>query len=290
MPIYEQTYRTFDGKARTSFRWWTLMVQELRVLSQSWAFRGLFGLGLLHVFFRGIQVLGYDLISTRPEKYAVSLQDIAILAVNPRMFFDFIRIQSPIVFVTTILAGSGMISNDFRYNLMEVYFSKPLTWRDYVLGKCAALTVVGLMLTMVPGLLLLVMHLLLLPSMDTVRETYWWAGSISLFSLALVLPCSLGVLASSSLLRSQRFAGIAVFMVLLGDSTIGTTLPNLLHERNYLILAFPMAINHIGQILFEDKRLEFDLPWKWAALFIALVCLFSLWIICRKVRRAEVAT
>ena len=290
MPIYEQTYRTYEGKARGWLRWWVMVTQELRVLSRSWAFRGLFGLGMLHVFFRGIQVLGYDLISSRPERYAISLQDIAMLEVNTRMFFDFIRMQSPIVFVTTILAGSGMIANDFRYNLMEIYFSKPLTWRDYVVGKSVALIIVGLLLTAVPGLLLLAMHNLLLPGMDTLRETYWWAGSITLFSLALVLPCALGVLAGSALLSSQRFAGIAVFMVLLGDSTIGTTLPNLLHERNYLIIAFPMAINHVGQHLFKDSRLEFDLHWKWAVLFIALVCLVSLWVVCRKARRAEVAT
>ncbi len=289
MPVYRQTYRTYEGEARPWFRWATMIGQELRVLFQSWTFRGLFGLGALHILFRALQVFSYDTVQSNPESPLAALpQLMAALTVNERMFFDFIRLQSPIVFLVTIMAGSGMICNDFRFNLVEIYFSKPLTWRDYVLGKTCALGLVGLLLTAIPGVFLLVLHNMFLPSWENLRTTIPWGLSVVAFSFVLVAPCALGVLAGSALLRSQRFAGIAVFMLLFGNLTIGTILPEVLHERNYLVIALPMAINHVGQHLFHQKRLIFDLHWQWSAVYIGAVCLFALMIICWRARRAEI--
>jgi len=314
VPVFEQTYRRYDGKAKASFRWRTMVRQELRVISRSWAFRGLFGLGMLHAFLRFIQVLAFDSFTLKKRALEQMLQEMAngplagntyaidqiqkqlvwidkyldLFQINASTFFDFIRIQSPIVFITMILAGSGMICNDARNNLMEVYFSKPLNWRDYVFGKCVALSAVGFLMTAAPALFLIVFHNLVLPGADTFQDSLFWTSATVFFSMSLVLPCTFGILASSASIRSQRFAGIAVFMVLFGDLTIGTTLQGLMNEPNYLILAFPVAINHVGQHLFQQRELLYNLPWKWSVSYIVGVCLITLSVICFKVRRAEV--
>ena len=291
MPVYRQTYRTYEGAVRRWFRWRTIVAQELRVLFRSWAFRGLFAAGMLHVLLRMIQIMAYDIVVADEDNVLRTvLPNMELFKVNTQTFYDFIAIQCPLVFVTTILAGAGMVCNDFRHNLIEVYFSKPLTWRDYVLGKTVSLLVVGMLLTAIPALFLLALHNAFLPSMATLRDTYWWAGSILAFSCAMVFPCALGVLASSSLFRSQRFAAVAVFMVTFADLTLGTALPSMLHENDFLILAFPIAINHVGERAFQLSTHAFDLDWRWSALSITSVCLAALWIVCRRVRRAETAT
>jgi hypothetical protein len=145
------------------------------------------------------------------------------------------------------------------------------------------------MLTAVPGLILVILHNLLVPSWKTLSATYWFPWAIVAFSLVIVRPCALGVLASSALLKSQRFAAISVFMILFANSAMGGILVWAMHKPNYAIVAFPAVIDQLGGILFRQKHLVLTMHWTWPALFEAAVCLGCLWIICRAVKRAEVA-
>jgi ABC-type transport system involved in multi-copper enzyme maturation permease subunit len=275
---------------RRRFRWWIMVQQELRVIARSRLFLALVILECLHVFFRLLQIFTYDTLNSSPASpLTQAFRQIALLSVNSTTFLDFIRLQTGLVFLATILAGAGMICNDYKNNLMEIYFSKPLTWRDYVLGKFTALILVGLGFTAFPGLLLLAAHNVLSASLATLQDTYWLAYAIAGFSLVLVVPCALGVLACSALTSSQRYASIAVFMTLFGDLVIGRLLPELLHNRDYNIVAFPLAINRIGESLFRERHPLFELSWTWSALFVGVVCAGALAIVCRAVRRAEIA-
>jgi len=290
MPIYRQTYRSFEGATPGRFRWLTVVQQELRVLNRNRVFLGLVILGYFHVFFRVLQVMAADMIMADPHNpLTAHLRQVAILSVDKRMIFDFLRLQGPMVFLTSIYVGAGLICEDSRNNLMEVYFSKPLRWLDYVAGKIVAVVLVGLVFTAAPALLLTGLHVFLVPEWDVLRTVYWWPLSIVAFSLLLAVPCALGVLASSALSGTRRFASIAVFIVLFTNLVIGRSLPLLMQERAYAIVAFPLALNRLGEALFARPRALFDLSLEWSTVYVAVVCLVMLWIVCRKVRREEVA-
>lgn len=290
MPVYTRTYRSFDGELRRRFRWAVVAKQELKVLVKSRIFMTLVLIAVLHVILRFAQVVQYDVAMRDPNNpLAMALRQIAAIEVNEKMFFSFLSIQAPLVFLICLFAGSGMICSDFSNNLMEVYFSKPITWIDYTLGKILTLVLLGLMLTAVPGIMLAVLHNLLVPGMETFLDSYWWPGAIVAYSLAVVLPCALCILASSALLNSRGSATICVFLVLMADAAMGELLDELLRDKSYLIISFPMAIEKLGQELFKLDQHVFDLNWGWAFLFVAVVCLGSLWIIARRVRRAEIA-
>jgi ABC-type transport system involved in multi-copper enzyme maturation permease subunit len=290
LPIYTQTYRTYEGQARRRFRWWVMVQYELRILLRTRTFVALVILGYLHACLRVLQVVTYDTLgSGPPTPLSEAMRHLAMMKVDETMFFDFIRLQGPLVFLATILAGAGMICDDYRNNLMEIFFSKPLTWIDYAMGKIMALMIIGLGFTAVPGILLVIVHNMASPSLATLRDTSGWPISIVLFSLTMVTPCALGVLASSAMSRSERYASIAIFMVLFANLTIGQLLPELLHNRDYAVVAFPLAVNRIGEILFHEKHPVFELPWGWSVLFVVLVCTACLGIIGRMVKRAEMA-
>ena len=290
MPIYRQSYRSYDGTLRPRFRWWMMVMQEVRVLIASRFFLAILIVGLMHVILRMLQIIVFDVLSQNPNNQIfMALSQLEFLMIRPRLFFDFIRIQAPLVFIACMFAGSGSICNDFRNNLMEIYFSKPLSHWDYILGKTLTLVLIGLVLTGIPGVGLVVFHNMLLPKMETLRETWWLPFSVMGFSMIIVLSCSLGVLAFSAIFRSQRFAGIAVFMVLFGNLTLGSLLPQLLRSRNYLIVAYPMAMNRVGEFIFKARRPIFTSHWGWSMLFVCMVCAGSLWIIHLKIKSAEVA-
>jgi len=245
---------------------------------------------MFHFFLRLSQVIAYDVIMSDPNHPLTKiLSHVSFIKVNSQMFFDFIRIQIPLVFLVSIYAGCGMVCNDFKDNLMEIYFSKPLNWHDYVAGKVMTLVSIGLAMTAVPALILVVTHNMLAPSLKTLHATWWIPFSIVGFSLVVVVPCAVAVLASSSLLNSQRFAGISVFMILFADMALGTMLREFLHARGYMVLSFPVAVNRVGEIMFRAARPMIDVSWIWSAVIVGAVCAAALWIICAKVRRAEIA-
>ena len=289
MPIYHQTYRSFDGTVRASGRWWAIVKHEFRVLAKSRPFLLMFLMGYPQVLLRVLQIVAVDtLASNKNNQITQMVQSVMSLKITEGMFFDFIRLQAPIVFLATILAGAGMICDDLRHNLMDIYFSKAITWRDYVVGKAMTLIIIGMIFTAAPAIFLLLLHNLLAPSMQTIRDTYWLPVPILAFSTLLVVPCALGVLASSALFSSERYAAIGVFMVLFADLIIGQGLNRA--NPGLVVLAFPLALNRIGEQLFSVRRPMVPISWEWSIVFTVIVCLAAFWAICRKVKRAEVAT
>lgn len=290
MPVYEQTYRNYEGGLRHQFRWWIVVEQEFRVLSRSRIFKFLVLLAGLHVIFRVLQVVGYDVIVQDPNHpMAPLLKQVEVIVVNARMFFEFVRLQTPLMFITLLYAGSGMICNDIRNNLMEIYFSKPLRWYDYVLGKVLALILLGLSLTALPVILVLVQHNLLLPGAQTLSDSLFWGGAAMGYSLAVVIPTALCILACSAVMPGQNYAAITVFMLLIANSTMAGLLAGALRDRDYLVLSFPLALDRLGQELFQETRLLFELRWEWPLLYVGATCLLALAIIMWRARRAEVA-
>ncbi|HPO16167.1 MAG TPA: ABC transporter permease subunit [Candidatus Hydrogenedentes bacterium] len=290
MPIYEQTYRHYEGKMRHGFRWLIVIEQELRVLVKAKPFLLLLLVAMIHCIVRLLQVVAFDVVIQDPNNPLTPLlNQIKGLMVSEQMFFDFLRLQTPVLFLITLYAGCGMICNDFNNNLMEIYFSKPIRWYDYVVGKVSSLVIVGLMLTAVPAIFLVVLHNLLVPSMKVFQETWTWPGEIIGFSLVIVLPMALSIPAASALLRSQNYAAIVIVMIPVAASAMATVLQGVLDNRNYLILSLPIAINRIGEQLFHG-HVSFHLNWRWSMAHIVGVCVLCLWIIIHKVRKAELAT
>lgn len=290
MPIYEQTYREYDGTYRQRFRWWTIIRQELRVLLKSRFFLLTLLVSMLHFVLRLLQITAYDVIAQDPNSpLAQVFANIQDLEVNALMFYDFLRMQSFVIFLVILFAGSGMICNDVKNNLMEIYFSKPITWKDYALGKILSLGLIGAVHSLIPAVILVLMHNMMLPGMDTVRDSIPWLGAIVGYSFAVVAPTTLAVLAGSAIIRSKNFAAVSVLMVLIANSMLGLTLGGILREPNYFAVSYPLSINRVGQQFFGDTRLIFTLRYEWCAAYVVAVCAIALLLILRRVKQAEVA-
>jgi len=290
MPIYDQSYRSYTGSAKRRFRWLIMIEQEFRILFKSRIFFLLQLAGALHICLRVFQLVAWDMVRQDPlNPISPFIGKIDVLVVDAQMFFDFVRLQTPIVFMSVLFAGSGMIANDFRNNLMEIYFSKPMSWRDYVLGKVSTLTLVGLLQTGIPAVLMVMMHIIFIPTWEEFQNSWWWAPASFGFALVIVLPTVLGILASSAVFMSQSFGAIAVFMLLIANSTMGVIIAELLRDREYLIIAFPAVLNRIGQHLFEQDNLLYESNWLYSLGLVGAVCAVSLLLVSLRVRRAEVA-
>src|SRR5215216_1678473 len=81
----------------------------------------------------------------------------SFLAPTAETFRQFLEQQNFFVFVITVYVGAGLIANDRRANALQIYLSKPLMRAEYIVGKLAILFAFLLLVTFLPGMLLLVL-------------------------------------------------------------------------------------------------------------------------------------
>src|SRR6187551_113830 len=197
MPIYEQTYRRYEARAPLrTVRFWPITREALRLILARRAFLGLLLVAWGQFLFRVIQVY---VVTRLPEAGRV-------LPIDGRMFGQFLAIQTLFTLLLSIFGGAGLIANDLRTGAILVYLSRPLTRRDYILGKLGVLMALNLAATLLPGLLLYAVALSLAPAQFATMELAWLGPAIVLQSLVISLVTSLVALAVSALSKSARVA------------------------------------------------------------------------------------
>lgn len=291
MPVYRQTYRSYGGRVRRHFRWLVVLGQEWRVLAGTRPFRYLTLLAMLHALLRLLLIIGVNTVNQSANTlFTAAIRTSDFADVNERMFYDFIRMQSPLAFIIMLYAGSGLICNDLQNNLPEVYFAKPLTWRDYLMGKLSTLLAAGLLVTALPACVMVAAHNALAADMQVLRDTWWWAPASVAFSGVIVVPAALTILASSALVKSQRFAAVAVFMLLIASSAMGMLFAQMLRDVRFVVLSAPMAMNRLGVAIFDVQVFTFRIGWAPCAMLLGVLSAGAFAVLAWKVRRAEVAS
>lgn len=126
-------------------------------------------------------------------------------------FFDYSMGTVEVWMLAVMLAatGCGVIADDMRHRTVQLYFSKPITRVDYVLGKFLGLVFIGSLVTFLPLVMVMGVRLALFAPSDSFGVVAYNAGMLVVFSGALLVSFSLFVMALSCL-TSQR--GLVMLM------------------------------------------------------------------------------
>ena len=109
------------------------------------------------------------------------------------------------------LIAPMLVSYDLRSKAYLLYFSRPLSPTEYILGKSAVVWFfLGLIVT-VPAMILYVVGVLLSPSLSVVGETWDLPLRILAASMVLVVPTTALAMSYSSLTSESRYASFAWF-------------------------------------------------------------------------------
>src|SRR5713226_4418587 len=270
MPIYEQTYRRYEARAPLRVvRFWPITREALRLILARRAFLGLLLVAWGQFLFRVIQIY---VVTRLPEAGRV-------LPIDGRMFGQFLAIQTLFTLLLSIFGGAGLIANDLRTGAILVYLSRPLTRRDYVLGKLGVLMALNLSVTLVPGLLLYAIALALAPELFLKWSLAWIAPAVVLHSAVVSLSVSLLALAVSSLSRSAGVAGLGFAGLFLGLEVVRGILAQGFGLRPVALLSLQANLRALGAALFGVVERGPRLPWSWPAavlLLVGLLCLVIL--------------
>ena len=279
MPIYEQSYRRHEARgALRRVRFWPITREALRLLLARRLFLMLLFASWVLFLARVIQIY----VFTRFPEVG------RILPVDGRLFGEFLIQQWLWLMIITIFGGAGLVANDLRTGAILVYLSRPLTRRDYVLGKLGVLMLLNLSVTLVPGLLLYLIALALAPDQFLKWDLAWIGPAIVLQSLVMSLVMSLVGLAVSSLSRSARVAGIGFFGIAVGLEVARGILYAMYRRPETALISFRASLQSLAAAVFGLSERAVSLPWFYPATVLAVVALGCLLVLRSRVRAVEI--
>ncbi len=279
MPIYDQGYRRYEARAPLRrVRFWPITREALRMLLARKAFLGLLIAAWVPFLVRLVQVY---VVTRFPEAGR-------ILPVDATLFGVFLNQQVGFVILLSVFGGAGLVANDLRSGAVLVYLSRPLTRRDYVLGKLGVLLALGFSATLVPGLLLYLLCLGLAPDTFLAWRLWWVAPALVLHALLVSLAIGLMMLAISSLSKSARVAGLGFFGLLAVLEVTRGLLWVVYRTRWGTLVSVQGALRAVGNALFGISERGFGAPWPACLAALALMALGCLWVLRARVRAVEV--
>lgn len=139
------------------------------------------------------------------------------------LLYTFFRYPQAFVMVLVVgIIAPPLISQDLQSRAYLVYFSRPLSRGEYILGKTASICVYMLAISALPALLLYVLGILLSPDLEVVWATWDLPLRIVAASAMLMVPMATLALCMSSMTQESRYASFAWFSLwILGWFTYG---------------------------------------------------------------------
>jgi ABC-type transport system involved in multi-copper enzyme maturation permease subunit len=285
MPIYEQAYRRYEARAALrQVRFWPITREALRLLFARRAF-------LVLSIVAWIPALGFILYVYGVSRVAAANPDVTRIApLDGRIFLWLYFAQTLAAFVVTTFSAAGLVASDRRSGAMVLYLSRPLTRRDYMIGKLAVPLLLNLALTVGPGLLVYAVALGIAP--DTLRATGFAAllPGVVAYGAAIAVATSVLGVGISAASRSARVAGLSFFAVALGLEPIATIARALSGSPRAGLISVRACLEALGASLLgvsappaAPRPLE-------AALVLGLAAAACLLVFRSRVRAVEIVT
>ncbi|NOR54187.1 MAG: hypothetical protein GQ536_08890, partial [Candidatus Aminicenantes bacterium] len=134
MFIKEKGYAHWDGELKKKkFPWMPITRYGIKLAFRKKSFRFFFygALAPSGIFLIGIYV------SERLEDFRSMIGETSrFVNINPAYFKNFLASDFLLFFlvILLLLCGAGLISDDLKYNSIQLYFSRPLKKREYFFG------------------------------------------------------------------------------------------------------------------------------------------------------------
>src|SRR5215469_11844309 len=155
MAVYRRTYASYAGALTPGWSRWLVLFRYAR--------RNLFRSKLLTAFF--VACFFYPALCLAGIYLANNLSFLdqigapnSFLVIDNKFFYYFTAVQGWLAFILTAFAGPGLISGDLANGALPLYFCRPFSRSEYVLGKASVLGILLSQITWIPGLVLLVVE------------------------------------------------------------------------------------------------------------------------------------
>ena len=285
MPIYEQAYRKYEAReGLRSVRFWPITREALRLLFARKAFLAL-------SIVAWIPALGFILYVFGVSKVAEANPDVTRIApLDGRIFLWLYFAQTLAAFVVTTFSTAGLVAGDRRSGAMVMYLARPLTPRDYMIGKLAVPLLINLALTLGPGLLVYGVALAIAPDRLRASGFVSLAPGVVVYAIVIAIVTSVLGVGLSAMTKSARVAGLSFFAVAMGLEPVAAIARALSDSPRAGLISLRACLEAVGSTLLA-VRVESTSPRPLeASLVLLLVVLACLFAFRSRVRAVEIVT
>ncbi|MCJ7610627.1 MAG: hypothetical protein MUP19_00060, partial [Candidatus Aminicenantes bacterium] len=158
---------------------------------------------------------------------------------------------------------------------------------DYLLGKASVVFFFLLLLTLVPGLLLIIFKLIFSGSFRLLGENPWLPLAVLAYSLLFTLFLTAYALLLSSLSRNGRAVSLLIFGVYLFSDMLFNILYGIFHNPYLGLLSMRTNLKLAAAPLFGLKP-PLNLPWGYSYVLLTVVIVLSALVLAKKVKGVNV--
>lgn len=284
MAVYKRTYKIYSGTRTAPWsRFFVLTRYSYARLFQS-RFLVLF---LAACLFYPVACLAFIYFSHNEELLALlSLGNARLPAIDGKFFYTFCRVQGVLAYLVTAVVGPGLIAPDLANGALPLYFSRPFSRTQYVVGKLTTLALLLSLITWIPGLVLYSAQAGL-EGWNWTGENLWLGAAILVGMILWIALLSLIALALSAWVKWKIAASALMLAVLFAGTGFGAVINNVLRTHYGALLSLNQVIDTIwGQLFRYDWGGQLTLTEAWGVLILTLgTCL---WLLAKRVRPFEV--
>ena len=210
-----------------------------------------------------------------------------LFEVSGNFFAIYTGIQATMAFLLTSFIGPGLVSGDLLNNALPLYFCRPFSRTEYVVGKLAVIALLLAFITWIPGLILFGIQGSL-EGWTWVKDNAWLAWGIFVTNFIWTILISLLSLAISAWVRWKVVAGAMLLVIFfLGSGLAQAINATLRTDAGYWL---DLGTN-FGQLCVNFYRIRGGdkISTQEALISLAAMCALSVYLLWRKVRAYEVS-
>jgi ABC-2 type transport system permease protein len=287
MAVYKRTYRSYSGPATPA---WSRFLILTRYASQG-IFRSKFVTAMFALCF--FYPLGCAIaIYLNHNSSVLSLVRVTapkLFDIDGKFFLIYLGVQGTLSFFLTAFIGPGLVSPDMANGALPLYFYRPFSRTEYILGKLFVTARLLSFITWVPGLILFGIE-------SSLSGTQWMSANLRLAAGVFfgawiwILLISLIALALSAWVRWRIVAGALVLAVMFLGSGFGHALDVVLRgsKIGYFIDPGRLSTTVWEHMLGVETSATETLSATAAWIGLLAICGLCLLLLTRKVRPYEV--
>ena len=287
MTVREKGYTHWDGELKPRRRpWWPITRLGIRLAFKKKYFKFIY----FSAFVPAFAFLVGIYISERIEDFKWMIRGSTnILEVNPRYFNTYFSSDFLLFMMVMILlvSGAGLISDDLKYNSLQLYLARPLRKKDYLLGKAAVLVFFIFSLTLLPGLVFIVFKLLFAGNLSFLSSYPWLPLGVVGYSLLVTAFFCLYTLLFSSLSKNKRYVSILIFAVYLFSDILHGIFYENFKQPAYALISLKANFQQMSAFFFGQKPV-YPVSWYLSLLILLIICLVAAVVLRRKIRGVDV--
>lgn len=293
MAIFQQAYKTYTGPTTSlNHRVWVIcrfgLEETFRI---KWFLPFFMACFIPSILMLCTIYIRYNLETI--EKLRIPLETLAVI--DAEFLAEWMQLpQIQIISLMVLVAGPALLSPDLRNNALPLYFSRPVSKRNYILGKLLVLIILCSLISIVPGMLLIMFQAYL-------AHDGWLAENsgvlVGAFFVPLIWTICMSMLcfAITTVVKIKLSARLTLFGYMMVSSAFSNVTYELFGSWSGGLFNLQIPIGAVIKWLYQVQLSDFHFGSLGMPLGVAIATLivatsFFIYVVYRRVRAYEVVT